>query len=54
MTVVDTPSFGITYNRHSDDSTVVIYDRCSENSVWLDLQYCISGFKLFTSHIDKY
>ncbi len=30
------------------------YYNCSENSVWLDLQYCISGFKLFTSHIDKY
>jgi hypothetical protein len=27
---------------------------CIENSVWLDLQYCISGFKLFTSRIDNY
>jgi hypothetical protein len=27
---------------------------CSENSVWLDRQYCILGFKLLTSHIDKY
>jgi hypothetical protein len=32
----------------------IIYYYCSENSVWLDLQYCISGFKLPTSHIDMY
>jgi hypothetical protein len=33
---------------------IVCSTLCSENSVWLDLQYCISGFMLLTGLIDKY
>ena len=50
MTVKDTPSCGITYNRHSDDSRVVIYDRCCENSVWLVSSDIIFQLQV----IDKY
>ena len=48
------------YKISYDNLTIILKSRvplpqiCSENLVWLDLQYFISGLKILTSHIDKY